>query len=74
MSVIWHLYGVTKDDESTWLASYDNERSICSLADFCADNPHFEHLEIFEGEEFRYAVMAVRGVHHDKYKSDRSLD
>lgn len=74
MSQNWHLYGVDRQDEKTWLASYDNERSICSLADFIANNPHFEYLEIREGNEFRYVVMSLTGVKNDKYESSGGVD
>lgn len=61
LPIPWKLYGVTKDDEKTWLGDFELEREITGIANFFANNPHFEHMEIYEGEEFRYAVMRIVG-------------
>jgi len=62
---MWRLYGVTKDDEKTWLGKFDTEAEISGIANFFANNPHFEHMEIFEGPDFRYAVMRIIGGRND---------
>lgn len=57
----WKLYGVTKNDEKTWLGDFESEKEITGIANFFANNPHFEHMEIYEGNDFRYAVMRIIG-------------
>ncbi len=59
--VKWTLYGVTQEDEKTWLGDFESEKEISGIASFFANNPHFEHLEIFEGNDFKYAVMRIVG-------------
>lgn len=63
--VPWKLYGVTENDEKTWLGDFDSEKEITGIANFFANNPHFEHMEIHEGNEFKYAVMRIVGGRHD---------
>ena len=64
----WKLYGVHWHDEvetRTWLGDFESEKEISGIATFFANNPHFEHMEIFEGEIFKYAVMRIVGGRRD---------
>jgi hypothetical protein len=61
----WKLYGVTRDDEKTWLGDFVSEGEITGFANFFANNPHFEHMEIHEGNNFKYAVMRIVGGRRD---------
>lgn len=68
MPTPWKLYGVHWQDEvetRTWLGDFKSEKEISGIANFFANNPHFEHMEIFEGNNFKYAVMRIVGGRND---------